>query len=252
MLDESTAADRLFGNPTPPPQTLMGGKEADTPPAATPANVDPAQALFGGSTTKGDTPNNTAPDRKAEDAPQRPPKTEEDMQKALFGEKEPKVKPNLPQGIEEMRNADPDRRMYSAQTAYGSSLPDNLLADVEGIEADTKQAAVREFREIAYDIGADTRQVQEFVNLANRTRANPPDSKTVVEWQAEAAKRLKQNFGDGADRVFAQAQALVNRDPRVALMLKTTGLGNHPDVVMHFVRLAQHQAVKHAQKAAKK
>jgi hypothetical protein len=76
------------------------------------------------------------------------------------------------------------------------------------------------------------------VGLAREIAATPPDEATEQQWQAEASKRLREMHGQEAGNVLALARQLVARDPRVAALLDSTRLGNHPRVVELVVQRA--------------
>lgn len=157
---------------------------------------------------------------------------------------QPVADPNAPDNIKALRDADQGRKLYGAQGAYSGTLPADVLTGVESTDEGTKSAAVAVWNEIFYDLGVDVQDVNQFVLLAKQTRANPPDAKTIAEWQTEANRRLKERYGDSAGKALSAAKGLVFRDPRVAGMLDRTGIGNHPDVVLRFARLAQGQTAK--------
>jgi hypothetical protein len=172
------------------------------------------------------------------------PTTVEKTIDALYGEKAPEVVLQVPDNIKALRKADQVRAVYGAQHELKSAFPDSVFEHIEGADNATKAAGAAEWREIFRDLGADIHDVKEFVMLSNQVDANPPDAKTVDEWRATAAKQLLERFGENASKALDAAKTLVARDPRVARWLNDGGLGNHPDVVLKLVRLAQNQPVK--------
>jgi hypothetical protein len=58
-----------------------------------------------------------------------------------------------------------------------------------------------------------------------------PDERTAHRWREQSTKWIKDMYGHDAGRVLADARALVQRDPRLARMLRETGMSEHPAYV---------------------
>lgn len=225
------AALSLYGEPQAPATTAITAGEVQAPVAVTPPAKSDAATLYGG-------PDEPAPPK------QTSPTTPEQSAEVLYNEDKPIVAVNTPEAIKAMREADTDRKLYGAQGAYATAIPGDFYANLEGVDDATKAAAIAELREISYDLGAEPADVKQMVMLAKQNTANPPDAKTIAAWQEEATNRLVAEYGKNAGKALEDARALALRDPRVAKMLDQSGVGNHPEIVMRFVRLARDQAAK--------
>lgn len=119
------------------------------------------------------------------------------------------------------RDADPARRLFSAQGMYQDVLPDDVLPGLDVVSA----------REVAADLKADPADVTQFVTLM---RSLPTvTEETQAGWRAES-----KDLGI-ADADIARARDYVKADPRLHRLLDETGLGDHPRVVSRIVELAR-------------
>lgn len=135
------------------------------------------------------------------------------------------------------RLRDDERRRYSAQGIYGQAIPHGMLDEVPDLPKEFKAEIVEEMREMARDLGASVKDVAEFRAIVNSiTQAPTPEQRE--SWHEQTKARLNSEFGNQATRVLRDAHKFVSRDPRLVAMLNANQLGDHPDVVMKFARLA--------------
>nr|WP_315463923.1 hypothetical protein [uncultured Rhodoferax sp.] len=135
------------------------------------------------------------------------------------------------------RVRDHSRRRYSPQGIYGAVLPHSMLDDVQDMPSEVKAMVVEELREMAADVGANLKDVMEL-RAAMSSVTEPPTNEQRGGWQDEAITRLNAEFGRKATQALADAKKFIRRDPRLVAMLNNNQLGDHPDVVMKFARLA--------------
>lgn len=173
------------------------------------------------------------------DAPEQPPAP------APAADDANPLESNLPDAVRELREADPNRRLYSAQKTYASDLPDADFEAVVGKEGPdgkpfTQERAVQaatEWREIAADLELSTADVRELVPVFK----NPPTPEQQAANRSASLQWLVAEHGDRAAHVLELARALVARDPRTAALLDFGG-GDDPRVVKKIVASALRQA----------
>jgi hypothetical protein len=221
---------------------------ASAPPAAAPANeVDAALA----SKFFPNSPSPQKPEPAAVPSMPQPKSAASDMLTGAEADKSraypsmspeanaPFVDVGAPPEVLALREADPNRRMYSAQMTYKSDLPDSVFDSVEGegITPELRQQVAGVWREVCADMELSTQDVAALVGIF---QAPPPTPEVQEANRAAATKWLIEAHGDGAGAALAAAQALVARDPRVAALLDR-GAGDDPRVVKKVVAAALRQ-----------
>jgi hypothetical protein len=146
---------------------------------------------------------------------------------ALYGQPEPVVDTTVSAEKRAERAADVGRALYSAQTTFGSVLPD----DAKDVFTDVPAA-----REVAADMGLDNNDAGELLSMMRQLPNVTEDDR--AKWHADSVA-LKIAPAD-----LARARAFVARDPRVFDLLDRSGLGNHPAVVKRVVHLAREHAIR--------
>lgn len=69
--------------------------------------------------------------------------------------------------------------------------------------------------------------------MVRTLREGLPDARTMDCWSAESKAQLNEKFGKfGAKIKLAGAQEFVRNREGLALIMRRSGLGSHPDVVM--------------------
>jgi len=144
----------------------------------------------------------------------------------------------IPDEVRELRDADMGRRVYGVKGVFDASLPDDIYADDEGLAPDVKPVVVNELREIAADVGATNADVMSFRRVAN-SLTQAPTSEQRTAWHDQIVQQLNEQYGDTAAQALADAAKFARRDPRLAAMLAHNGLGDHPEIVLQFARLAR-------------
>lgn len=235
-MDNATLAANLFGSSaaqdSPALATLITSGEAlaaqssapaaAPPPESVPAPIDVAK-LYPNSPP--DEPQQVA----ADDEPQEPPALD--------------VNRHLPDAVRTLRGEDTPRKLYSPQQTYSGVIPDDMFEQhgtvPEGVSQEVQAAIIHEYREMAADTGLSNDDVRLLKDrtLALRDNPVPPEQQ-----QAEARLRLAAEFGaDGVEKALKDANALLNRDPRVRNLLQGWGLGDDPDTVVLVARAAARQ-----------
>lgn len=144
-----------------------------------------------------------------------------------------------PDEVKALRDADPARRLYSAQETYKGDLPDAVFDSVEGegITPELRQQAAATWREIAADLELAPTDLRELIPVF---QAPPPSAETQAANRAVAMQWLVDQYGDGAGAALEAAQALVARDKRVSMLLDR-GAGDDVRVVKKVVASALRQ-----------
>lgn len=176
--------------------------------------------------------------------------TEADAAKRLFPgmEEQPKTAPNstVPEVIRELRESDPERKMYSPQRGPLASVitAENLFAEVTDgqITGEIRQAAATELREIATDIGANRQEVETFLSIRKDILRDPPTPEQSAKWRAESVQLIRSRYGDAAESTLALGEKLMLRDPRVAKLIIDGRMQGHPRVVSLMCELATREA----------
>lgn len=216
MPDFAAIAARLYGDT--PTVTPQAAPEAEAPvPATLPAET-PEEA--------------SAPSPEAPEAPE----TSELADGAVY----------IPDHIAEMRkqNRSPEDLLYGDRAAPEIAAMFRADADevaLSGISADTLAAVQVEASRMVSDLGLSSEDVSAFTTLGRALRRAPPSDETITGWQTEAHKALTDSYCEGAGKALDAAKQLAQRDPRVMQILETTGLGNHPQVILAFAKSALDQ-----------
>ena len=145
-----------------------------------------------------------------------------------------------PPAVQNVRASQPERRLYQT-TGFESVIRDD---EFEGSDmpAQARAAAVKELRNVLYDVGLSPAEAQQMLNRAAQVRA---EGMTAEQARKEARTELARQFGkDGADAALRDAQKLVMRDPRFGKFIHMKGLGNDPQTLIQMARLATSQRTK--------
>ena len=167
--------------------------------------------------------------------------TDEERAADLYGKPDP-VEIEVPEHIQALRDADPDRGLYEPAKQYSAVINERILF-AEGPDADAppevRAAVVSEIANMAHDMGMSNSDVLTLRAVGKAINANPPDEATRTAWREQAVERLNETYGEEAAQALRDAQKLAQRDPRVAKMLEEGGRGDHPDAVLLLARLAR-------------
>jgi hypothetical protein len=141
---------------------------------------------------------------------------------------------DLPAEIRALREADPDRAMYSPQRTYADVVKDYAGA------TDTERAVLAEAREWFADFALDHQEAKSVAETFNAELASGiPSDETVAAWGREATQETFRQYGRDAEARLADARLLVRRDPRVRQVLERSGMGSHPRVVQLLIEKAR-------------
>lgn len=214
-MEHAALADRLYGPPPTPSPAPEAGR--GTPGAAASASVAPVP----GTPPPPDTPTAPAP---------------------ATGEQAQAPRVEVPEAVKALRaesaaDAD-DPAMAPTVTAVADFF--GPLGDT-ALPADMRQAVEVEATQMTRDLGLDAQGLQELLTRGAQVQAVETTPEQDRASRVEAIALLRSEFGDGHKQALADARKLVNRDPRVAQLLKTSNLGNDPQTVLQFARLAARQ-----------
>ncbi|CAI8954821.1 MULTISPECIES: hypothetical protein [Burkholderia] len=161
----------------------------------------------------------------------------------------PQVADSDPDALALVRN-DRERKFYGDEGAHGP-LYDELTGSgqwgqetVASIDDGLGGTIDRkEFAAIVADHGGNQTDVREFLAdarlFAQGWPALPEADKQAH--LADAVQGMKETFGDGWEQAWDAANALAKRDPRVAKVLRETGLGADRKTVIKFAQEALRQ-----------
>lgn len=91
------------------------------------------------------------------------------------------------------------------------------------------------------DVGMDKQFVEDLAGIVKTHAGVAFDDQVRSEMRGDVVKDLKQQYGKEFANKLADAQRLVNRDPRLAGFLVATGLGDNPKVIRKMIELAAAQ-----------
>lgn len=118
-------------------------------------------------------------------------------------------------------------------TGIRQAFPDTARGDLDRQVSGLASALV--------DIGADHDLVRDMSRIVKTHAGAQFDPDVRAEMRAGAVAEVQRRYGPDAARKLADAQKLVNRDPRLATILSKTGLGDSPKVVVRLVEIAASQ-----------
>lgn len=145
--------------------------------------------------------------------------------------------PSTPYAVQQARNEDSARRMFSATKAYSDSEVDWLLPDAATLSEADRPAVLNELKEVAADYELSASELGQIRNWASIQKRDKPDA---AKQQAEGRKRLAERYGKHrADQVLEDVRKLVGRDPRFSRLLDNHRLGDDPDLLMMMAEKAQ-------------
>lgn len=222
-FDEAQAAAAMFGGTSP---SSPSAQAAPTN-SAQAAEADLAARLFGGASAH-------QPPEKAEE---RPPRTDEEMEHALYPKKaEPVNLAPVPEEVQALREAQ-ERKMFSAQDMLKDVIRDSEFKSAE-LDPEVAKRGIVEVREIAADLGLGKAEIEALKDRATAVRVQPIPESQQVDATISA---LNREFGNDARQALMDARALVGRDPRVGRIIEAMGIGNDPAVVVMLAKQARSQ-----------
>lgn len=151
------------------------------------------------------------------------------------------VAPNA--AVQALRD-DPARKMYRDESKFGpngGALRELALATNPGGSRAELESQQRVTAAVMTDIGMGRDDVSQLASFAAQFIAKPPTPEERAASQRTAFKDLRQTYGEGFDDAVRDAKLMVQRDPRLAVFLDKTALGDHPWVVARITELARAQ-----------
>jgi hypothetical protein len=151
--------------------------------------------------------------------------------------------PEVPDNIKALREADAERRLYTAEKTYSGVQIEAAMKDA-AFSPELKTAVAAEYREIFADVGASPQDAQEIVDAASRFSVEPMTPERDAANANDAIGALNREFGNDAADALKAAQQMVTRDPRLVRMLDESRLGNDPAIVVKLAHLARSQRAR--------
>jgi hypothetical protein len=160
----------------------------------------------------------------------------------LYGNKDaPLPVVDVPDDIKAAREADQLRQMYNPQKQLAHVIRDDYFTK-DGAETDlpplVQKAVVREMREMAADLGMGADDVRSLRAIGQTIKVAPSDAQRMA-WREQAVTQLNATYGKDAKGALRDAAKFIAQDPRRAKALEAQGLGDHPDAVLMFAKLAR-------------
>ena len=160
---------------------------------------------------------------------------------ALYPDPTPPPKATAPtHEIAALRAADPARAFYSDTSSIGPRVIEEMTIAANPMgtaEAREKQGV--EFASAAVDIGLTAADVSQLAAFARGFKAKPPTEDERAAYQRTAVKEMRERYGGEFDQVFADARQLAQRDPRMAVYLTNSALGDHPWLIGRMAELGR-------------
>lgn len=152
------------------------------------------------------------------------------------------VDSQAPAAVQAIRAAAPARSFYKDIDQFGpgggAARALAITINNTGSEAAIASSATA-IAAIATDVGLTREDLSQFAAWAEGFIRQPPTASEKIAFQRTTVSELRKEYAGRFDDVMLSAKALVSRDPRLAKMLDTTGLADHPGVVKRFVELGQ-------------
>lgn len=142
-----------------------------------------------------------------------------------------------PDHIAAWRGEDTARTLFKGNEQFSDAAPDKMF-DGADAPAASRQAAVRELRGMLADTGLTSQDAGVIMNQAKVVRAT---GRSAQDQRRETRAALESAFGTDADRALADANKLINRDPRFSKYLRARGLGNDAATIVTLARAARSQ-----------
>ena len=122
---------------------------------------------------------------------------------------------------------------------YRSALSDSMEKLRAHYGLDSEQTAARLAEDGEFFESAElTRVAPKLHALMARHEVQPPDDATREAWSAETWRRLRETFGDDAERRLGTVNEYLNARPAVSHRLIAGGLDQHPDLILALVENA--------------
>lgn len=114
------------------------------------------------------------------------------------------------------------------------------LRDATGMTAADAERHVTEMALAFDDAGIGTDEAASIHSHIVHHLNTPVDDATYQEWQTEARRMVREQYGSDADRRLQAATAFVKSRPAFARALEESGIGSHPKLVLALVERANH------------
>jgi len=220
MMDADT---KLYGGSAVTP-SLGAGEQQPIP------DSDAASALYG--------------PKKQQSQPQQPT-PEIDPASALYGPEKSEAK------FEPSADADGDT-LYGSdealQSTYGPAMKESLdvVYDRTGIvDPEQREQMAINAAEVFADARLPPQEASKLHALfARHVSQDPIDGATLSQWTKQSRTELRERYGGAATARLEAAQQFVRNRPELAEILRTTGLGSHPDIVRALAENAHNLRMK--------
>ncbi len=143
--------------------------------------------------------------------------------------------------VAELRKANGFDSINLAGAFKGETTAIQDLLEAADLTASPEQVAknVLEFKAMAVDLAASNEDVQMITSLAKANLITPPSPEQMATDRRASVEMLRTTYGARWQSVLADAQAMVQRDPRLGGFLNSAQLGDDPRVVARLCELAQ-------------
>jgi len=128
----------------------------------------------------------------------------------------------------------------SLLSSYKPSLQGtiNRLRDQTGMTAVESEALMLETSRFFEGAGIQSGEAQGLHSLIVSHLKRPPSDEMLNDWAAESRQRLRERYGDDADKKMEAVNKYVTAHPTLAKQLNESGTGSHPDVVLRLAERA--------------
>lgn len=146
---------------------------------------------------------------------------------------------DTPPVLQAWRAEDTPRNLYKT-TGYESVIADDAFAGSTA-SSEARASAVSNLREAMRDTGIPPAEMN---SLFTRSAIVRDENRSVDQQRAEARKQFARTFGEeNVDQALADANKLINRDPRFARWLNAKGLGNDAPTLLMMAKAARSQRI---------
>jgi hypothetical protein len=114
------------------------------------------------------------------------------------------------------------------------------IGDARAWTSEQRDEALATFSRAFHDAKLSSSEASIITGHLAATVKEPPDQETVDGWAAESRRMLRERYGSDAEAVrrLGVITEFVRNRPTLAVMLKETGVGAHPDVIKRLAERA--------------
>ena len=151
----------------------------------------------------------------------------------------------IPDNIKAARTAN-QHKMRDAEKLFGHDINElSIFGDRKfknTYSPAMRLAIVAELQNMVADVGMSVEDFHVFSDICRQVEEVPTEE-TRVAWREEAVLRLNDSYGTDAAQALRNTRDFIAEDPRRSLILEANGIGDHPDVVLLFAKLAKQSRI---------